>query len=222
VIFTGAGLWHRTDITYTDSFSDSVNRNTFAYPTYVTDPDSFASTAQYNFDFGGITRTQDPKGAVQTVSYDAFGRTDRVTNQFNGAYIRYAYHLYGDIATYSTIQNGAGEAFAVTYFDGAGRVRASSSDMPNSTGGYRGEFTFYDVMGRVSQRFNPAEINSSWAPVGDDAAGWSSTYQTYDWKAGRELPPTQMAAPPKQPMAVAVVPVAKSPPPATSVAAGAN
>jgi YD repeat-containing protein len=147
MIFTGDGLWHRTDMTYTDSFSDGVNRNTFAYPTYVTDPDSFASTAQYNFDFGGITRTQDPKGAVQTVTYDAFGRTDRVTNQFNGAYIRYAYHLYGDIATYSTIQNGAGEAFAVTYFDGAGRVRASSSDMPNSTGGYRGEFTFYDVMG---------------------------------------------------------------------------
>jgi hypothetical protein len=39
--------------------------------------------------------------------------------------------------------------------NGTGRVRASSGDMPNSTGGYRGEFTFYDVMGRVSQRFNP-------------------------------------------------------------------
>jgi RHS repeat-associated protein len=29
---------------------------------------------------------------------------------------------------------------------------------------------------------NPAEMNGGWAPVGDDAAGWVSTYQGYDWK----------------------------------------
>jgi RHS repeat-associated protein len=51
----------------------------------------------------------------------------------------------------------------------------------NSSGGYSGQLTFYDVMGRMSQRTNPAEMNGSWVPSGDDAAGWTSTYQTYDW-----------------------------------------
>src|SRR6185369_3617751 len=32
---------HQSSITYGDSFSDSVNRNTFAYPTTITDADNF-------------------------------------------------------------------------------------------------------------------------------------------------------------------------------------
>jgi YD repeat-containing protein len=37
-------------------------------------------------------------------------------------------------------------------------------------------------MGRPSQTTNPEETNGSWAPVGDDAAGWVWTTQLYDWK----------------------------------------
>jgi len=44
-------------------------------------------------------------------------------------------------------------------------------------------------MGRVSQQSNPAETNSGWAPVGDDAAGWIYSQQTYDWQ-GRPLATT--------------------------------
>jgi RHS repeat-associated protein len=174
--------WHGKTISYTDSFSDSVNRNTFAYPTSLTDEDNFVSSAQYNFDIGAVTRTQDPKGAIQTMTYDAAGRTDRVTLTNNGAYTRYVYNPYGDIDSFSTINDGAGEVFGVTYFDGAGRLRASGGDLPNSSGGYRGQFWIYDNMGRLSQQSNPAEMNSSWAPSGDDAAGWVWTYQNYDWK----------------------------------------
>ena len=174
---------HQSNISYGDSFSDGNNsRNTFAYPTTMTDADSYQSTAQYNFDFGALTRIQDPKGAVQTTTYDAAARVDRVTNQINGAYTRYVYNPYGDVVTFSTIQNGAGEAFGVSYFDGAGRLRSTASDLPNSTGGYRGQFTAYDIMGRVSNQTNPAEMNGSWVPVGDDAAGWVLTFQSYDWK----------------------------------------
>jgi YD repeat-containing protein len=36
-------------------------------------------------------------------------------------------------------------------------------------------------MGRLSQQTNPAEINGSWIPSGDDVLGWASTLQTYDW-----------------------------------------
>lgn len=185
-------LWRVTSISYTDSFSDAVNRNTFAYPTTVTNPDNFSSTAQYNYDFGAVTRRQDPKGAVQTTTYDGAARTDQITNQTSGsgAYVRYVYESGGSaggaIKTFSTIQNGAGEAYEVDYFDGAGRVRASGGDNPGSSSGWLAHFTFYDVMGRESQRTNPAEINGSWVPTGDDAAGWASTLQTYDWN-GRPL-----------------------------------
>jgi YD repeat-containing protein len=41
---------------------------------------------------------------------------------------------------------------------------------------------FYDVMGRPSQQSNPAEIDSNWNLVGDDAGSWAYSYQTYDWK----------------------------------------
>ncbi|MFZ0748655.1 MAG: RHS repeat-associated core domain-containing protein, partial [Pyrinomonadaceae bacterium] len=173
---------HGKTISYTDSFSDSINRNTFAYPTSVTDADNFVSTAQYNFDIGAGTRTQDPKGAIQTITYDAAGRTDRVTLTNNGAYTRYVYNPYGDVVSFSTIHDGAGEAFSVTYFDGAGRLRAVGSDLPNSSGGYRGQFWIYDNMGRLWHQTNPAEMNGGWVPSGDDASGWRWTYQDYDWQ----------------------------------------
>jgi RHS repeat-associated protein len=44
-------------------------------------------------------------------------------------------------------------------------------------------------MGRVIEQSNPAEINASWVPAGDDQAGWHATLQTYDWK-GRPLQTT--------------------------------
>ncbi|MGH9916919.1 MAG: hypothetical protein ACRD63_16720, partial [Pyrinomonadaceae bacterium] len=60
VIFKQDSLNHQANISYTDSFSDLVNRNTLAYPTTATDPDNYSSTIQYNFDFGAVTRAQDP------------------------------------------------------------------------------------------------------------------------------------------------------------------
>src|SRR5205814_9887648 len=77
---------HQNQVSYTDSFSDGNNgRNTFAYPTMIKDADWNASTApnnystvQYNFDFGTTTRTQNPIGAVQTISYDPAARSERV------------------------------------------------------------------------------------------------------------------------------------------------
>jgi len=186
MIFTGDGLWHRTDFTYTDSFSDTLNHNTFAYPTTITDPDSNASTIKYNYDFGTVTRTQDPKGAVQTITYDSATRVERITNENNGAYVRHAYAPSGYIHSYATIQDGAGESYQLSYFDGAGRLRASGGDHPGSSTGFAGMLISYDVMGRVSQQTNPAEINGSWIPSGDDALGWASTLQTYDWN-GRPI-----------------------------------
>ena len=187
VIFSADANWHRTDISYTDAFSDNINRNTFAYPTTITDPDGFNSTAQYKFDFGAITRTQTPapqgqsQGAIQTWAYDAIGRVDRITVTNNSAYTRFVYPAsLTEVQSFSTI-NDATEQYSATLFDGAGRARGVVADLPGVTASYVGRLTGYDLMGRVNKVSNPTEINSSWTPTGDDSS-WLWTLQSYDWK----------------------------------------
>ncbi|HYR74761.1 MAG TPA: S8 family serine peptidase [Pyrinomonadaceae bacterium] len=172
-------------VSYADSYSDNANRNTFAYPTTVTDADNFVSTAQYNYDFGAVTRTQDPKGAVQNITYDSVARLDRVTNAVNNAYMRY---VYGPtyVQSFSSVTTVTDDAYAISVFDGAGRSMGTVTNHPGSAGGYSMVNLIYDQMGRVVKRSNPTEINSAWVPSGDDASGMLYTQQTYDWK-GRPL-----------------------------------
>jgi hypothetical protein len=104
---------------------------------------------------------------------------------------------------YSTItdinNNGADSADEVlseSWSDGAGRVRRSRSELPNSIGGYSGSLVEYNILGQVKRSSVPTEINSSWNPSGDDYRGldsnqqpvWLWTSRDYDWK-GR---PTQL------------------------------
>jgi YD repeat-containing protein len=184
VLFKRNALGQTTSISYADSYADGGNaRNTLAYPTTVTDPANFSLSAQYNYDMGVVVRAQDPKGAFTTTVYDTAGRIERSTNGISGAYTRYVYGQSGDwVQQFMTVEIGQPEAYSITVFDGMGRVRATAGDHPGSAGGYRGQFTFYDVMGRASSRTNPAEITGGWVPSGDDAAGWVSTQFSYDWK----------------------------------------
>jgi len=192
IVFTRDGSDHQTNITYADSFSDGVNtRNTNAYPTALEDPGSNDYLTQYNYDFGGVTRTEDPLGAVVTQTYDSVGRADATTSLASTSdttkqtRTRYEYGPNYRL-TYNRGFDGTNEAFINTQFDGAGRVRGVASDFPGSTGGYKAVYTYYDIMGQVSEQTNTTEINSSWVPAGDDSAGFLSTTQTYDWK-GRPL-----------------------------------
>lgn len=185
-------LWHQSSMSYTDSFSDNVSRNTFAYPTTLTDADGFSSYVQYNFDFGAKTRTEGPppggqaQGAIQTVTYDSIGRVERTTTVNNGGYIKY---VYGPnyAQSFSTVNNLQDEAYSIQIFDGVGRVVLEGANHPGSSGGYRGVWTQYDPMGRVVRKSNPTEINAGWITYGDDSAGWVFIYTpSYDWK-GRVL-----------------------------------
>ena len=187
VVFSRDALGRQTSLNYADVFSDGINRNTFAFPTTITDADGFSSSVQYNYDFSAVTRTQDPKGAVQTIVYDTALRRERITNVTSGAYTRWVYSSSNTfVSAFSTIETGKGEAFEGTQFDGAGRYRATQVDLPGSAGGYAAVVTGYDVMGRPATRSNPTEMTALWAPAGDDAAGWVWTNQSYDWK-GRPL-----------------------------------
>jgi|GEM_PF-2486401 len=183
---------HANSISYGDSFADGNNgRNTFAYPTTLTDADGFSSTAQYNFDFGSKTRTEgpppqnQPNGVIQTFAYDNAARVQRVTTLNNGAYTHY---VYGPnyVQNYSSVNNVAqnyweSDVYSITVFDGMGRGFTTVSNHPGSNGGYKLVNTIYDRMGRAIEQANPTEVNNSWVPTGDDDAVHYST-QTYDWK----------------------------------------
>ena len=223
VVSTTDPLGHTVTISYADSFSDT-NRNTLntlAYPTMVTDAGGFKSYSKHNYDFGATTWTQTPKpnvtndqlGPEQTFDYDAYGRIQKVTNLFNNAYTRYEYASSATkVDTYATVQDGAGEAHSFSIIDGAGRVIATASDHPNSTGGFSGQLVMYDVMGRVVKKSNPTETTAEttttpinptqWTVSGDDSpanggAGWVYTQQAYDWK-GRPTVTTNVDGTTKQ------------------------
>jgi len=179
---------HQSSVAYADSFSDSVNRNTFAYPTTITDAGGFSSLVQYHFDIGATTRTQSPtpagqsQGAIQTMTYNSLGQLERITTTNNNAYKRFWYGA-DYVASYATVNNVADELYSIEVVDGLGRVIGAAGNHPPSTGGYRLVSTIYDRMGRLWKQSNPTEVNSSWTPVGDDAIGMYYTQQTYDWKS---------------------------------------
>jgi YD repeat-containing protein len=192
VMFQKDPLGHQASVSYAESFSDNNNnRNTFAYPTTVTDPDGFSSSLQYTFDFGARTRVQGPppagqaQGVIQTYTYDNAARLQQVTTANNNSYRRYVYGPYY-VQSYSTVNNVADDTYAIQTFDGAGRVIGAASNHPGSVGNYKAQMTVYDLLGRVVKQSNPTEITAGWAPTGDDSTGWLYRQQTYDWK-GRPL-----------------------------------
>jgi YD repeat-containing protein len=182
---------HQTSTSYTDAFSDSVNRNTFAYPTTITDADGNNSYIQYNFDMGAPTRTQSPspagqsQGPIHTMTYNNLGQLQRVTTTNNNAYKRFWYGADFS-ASYDTVNIVDDEMYSIKVTDGFGRVIGAANNHPGSMGGFRLTSTIYDLMGRTWKESNPTEVNSSWVPVGDDAAGIYYTQRTYDWQ-GRPL-----------------------------------
>ena len=195
VIFSSDELNHQTTINYVDSFSDNINRNTFAHPTQITinDPTPISSSIQYNYDTGAKTRVQGPppsgqsQGVIQTYAYDSAQRLTRATTVNTGAYTRFVYPPSQTIVNrFTTINDLSTETYSAKILDGAGRLRATASEFPNSTGHYSGQYMLFDVMGRAIQQTNPTEMTHNWAAAGDDVAGWYSSSQTYDWK-GRPL-----------------------------------
>lgn len=184
-------------IDYADAFDDNQNRNTFAYPTAITDPAGNSSTVKYRYDIGANVYAASPAPAGNSVGkttsriYDALGRLERETIVNTGAYTRYEYPNSGiQSKVYSTIvdinNNGADatdEVLSESWFDGAGRTRMTRTEHPGSAGGWSASITEYDIMGRVKRQSVPTETDVNWNPSGDDASrGWLWTTNEYDWK----------------------------------------
>ncbi len=185
-------------INYADSFEDNQNRNTFAYPTVITDPAGNSSMVKYRFDIGANVYAASPAPAGNTTGkttsriYDALGRLEKETVNNTGVYTRYEYPNNGiQSRVFSTVtdvnNNGAADAadeiLSESFADGAGRTRMTRAEHPGSQGGWSGSLVEYDVMGRVKRSSVPTEVNLNWQPAGDDATrGWLWTAREYDWK----------------------------------------
>lgn len=104
---------HTRSLGYADAFSDGNNsRNTFAYPTTLTDEEGKQTLRQYNFDFGAPTRLTTPSpntgqaAPYVTYTYDSAGRALQMTNGVNGAYTRFWYPgTELAVVQYTTIQS---------------------------------------------------------------------------------------------------------------------
>lgn len=212
--FSKDALNHQTSLGYDDSFLHYTESSgtlstttvtpspaTYAYPTKVTSPaeteypSGVSSTVSYNYDFGGVTRTVDPKeyalngSSPQTMgisTYDSKGRLDKsLVWKGNQKYsqTRQVYgtdHNYAE--TWTTINSLTEETFVVHLLDGVGRERITIGEHPGSTGTLKLQYLVFDKMGRVSETSNPTEIDGYWAPAGDDSSGYAYSQQAYDWK----------------------------------------
>jgi YD repeat-containing protein len=190
---------------YTDKFNDGVNRNTFAFPTKLTDPAENFSEIKYRYDIGANVWDQSPSpvvgqiGKTTTREYDNQGRPTKETLANTGVYTRYEYPTNGvQSKVFTTItdfnNNGTGdsgdEVMSEIWTDGVGRERRARTEHPNSTGGWSGSITEYDILGQVKRSTVPTEITvpnennpDTWAAAGDDAnRGFLWMQHEYDWK----------------------------------------
>lgn len=195
--FSKDALNHQTGIFYDDSFSGGVAPNppTYAYPTKATDADGFSSVVKYNYDFGAVTETVDPKSYAASPTnppvkvirtYDTKGRLDKSAVWKDGSEYSHTRYVYGNdhnyAETWTTVNSLNEETFVVHLLDGVSRQRITISEHPGSAGGLKLQYLVFDKMGRVSETSNPTEIDGNWAPAGDDATGYAYSQQFYDWK----------------------------------------
>ncbi|MEZ5305925.1 MAG: FG-GAP-like repeat-containing protein [Pyrinomonadaceae bacterium] len=187
-------------IEYSDSFNDSSNPGTYAYPTKVFDPAGNFSRVKYRFDTGANVWADSPhpsdandRGKETEREYDGFGRILRETLVNNGAYTRYEYPSAAvESRVYTTVvdMNGDGpdasdEVLSRAWTDGAGRTLETRTLHPGSTGGYAGSIAEYNEIGELVRSTVPTEVDSSGNPAGDDYRGagvWLWNQKEYDWK----------------------------------------
>jgi YD repeat-containing protein len=137
-------------------------------------------------------------GPTRRSYYDGAGRLIKGLTVDNGAYTKWVYPAKMDVVqSYTLIETGK-ESYSARVLDGAGRVRATASNLPYSSGGYSGQIFDYDAMGRLARQSNPTETSAAgatWAAMGEDVAnGWLYTQTSYDWK-GRPLLVTNPGTP---------------------------
>jgi YD repeat-containing protein len=125
---------HATLFSYNDNYSDGQSRNTYGFPTLVTNALSRQTTIQYDYGPGKPTLTVDTNGARTSYAYS--DPLDRVTEAVfpNGGTTSYAYPSSTEVDSYQD-QNTVGDRAlrTQTLYDGLGRI-SESCGYESSTG----------------------------------------------------------------------------------------
>lgn len=179
-----------TETFYDDAFSDSISRNSFAYPTRAESPipdtsgyyglnQSLKSYTTYDFQTGKVTKTKDANDKETLSTYfpaNSYNRLQKVTLP-DGGETSYEYgDTPGSVYVRTRVKQSAGTQLDdYVYFDGIGRAwRSGHYEGPSS---WSVKDTQYDSLGRLWRVSNPyfaANLSGGLNPSGV----WTTT--TYD------------------------------------------
>lgn len=167
-----------TQLSFTDSFSDSQLRDTYAFLTTVTTPipdasgqngsaSAFVSTSVYDFNTGKVVSTTDPNG--KTTSYDYTDPLDRLkmVTQPDTSRVRYNYFdSPGDLYVQTLTDLDTSRSIETRkYFDGLGRLsRDFAYDGTAGTPWIVLE-NYYDAAGRLAKVSNRYRVSSATGTV---------------------------------------------------------
>src|SRR5207249_1991926 len=149
---------HVTQVDFSDRFTDSISRNSFAYPTKITDPGGFYTQSTFDFNTGLVKQTTDSLSRVTSTTYDLMDRTTQI-NYPDGGQTNYSYDDVTPATTETKKVDNAGNVGRVTYtFDKLYRVLTKRTADP------AGDIfvdTQYDAKGRKSQVSNPYRVGEA-------------------------------------------------------------
>jgi RHS repeat-associated protein len=197
-----------SQIEYNDSFSDSINRNTYAFPTRLTstvpDPTNtyatntpLITTSIYDFSIGHVTIATDANNRSTTYSYtDDLGVTDplsrvRKVTRPDGGWTKFEYNQNsaGFYLYTQTLQNSAGTImYDYQFLDGLGRIyRVFKFENTDGAKPWLTGDTQYDALGRIQRTSllyrsdgSSSAINPSgrWTETAYDGLGRPKTITT--------------------------------------------
>lgn len=182
-------LGRQMTVSYADSFSDNIPRNTYAYATTATTPvpdpsgmyssyTPFVTSSKYDFSTGLVMSSTEANGYTTNYQYDVLNRERVVTRPGGGS----TTYTYGDTAGNAYIRaqtslNASQTTDSYQYFDGLGRPsRVFNYDGLTATP-WSVSDTIYDSMGRVLQGSNAYRVSAPSAAV--SPCGYCTTYE-YD------------------------------------------
>jgi RHS repeat-associated protein len=179
-------LGRKSETFYTDAFTDSVNRNTFAFPTLTKSPipdsnntygsnSAFESSSVYDYRSGLVKTSTDITGQTTTFEYnDLLDRLTKVINPTGGGWTGFYYNdTVGDlyVKTTSTLDQNR-TLVSYSFFDALGRSVRSFS--PKGGGVWIIADTEYDAAGRVRRVSKPYE-DTSLSATPNPADNWVTT-----------------------------------------------
>jgi YD repeat-containing protein len=192
------GKGYLAQIEYTDAFSDSVNRNTYAYPTKTISPipdpsgtygltTSLIAQTKYDFSTGKVTWVQDANNQVATTEYEgvlssgynSMNRITRVVRPAGGGETVYEYNdTVGNLWVKTRTKRDASNWIeSVSFLDKLGRAYLSATNEGSNS--WAISETKYDSLGRANQSANPYRVTATTVnDIPAAAAAYSPKYWT--------------------------------------------